>query len=303
MTCTLAGRLATSLLEHQFRVMTKLAKKLQIENTEAIHDVRVASRRMRAAISEYREIFYKTPMRDLQNSVREITRGLSEARQLDVSLDLVNAMKQETTDAKVRTALNFVARELADKRNEFSANVRESARKIQSPEFKELYLRAARPVHCQKRCVLARASRRIESRYQDAIDAWAKWRQSKETQDLHRLRITSKKLRYTCETYKPIFGEELEDLLGSLKNVQDVLGEWHDWAMMAAYAAEFEPAATERPAAGFQPLTRLINQKSRRLLARFGRLGPALFDTKKRELLVAKMTPADNRSSKKGQDK
>lgn len=303
MTCMLAAQLAISTFDRQFRVMGKLAKKLQAENADAIHDVRVASRRIRAAISEYGGIFCKTPMRKLRNDVREITRSLSEARQLDVSIALIAGMKPDVADKTARAALNFVARELVRKRHEFSAKVGESAAKIQSSEFKELYGRALRPARCRKRCILTRAVGRISAKYQEAIDAYLKWKQTKEMQDLHRLRIASKKLRYTCETYKAVCGDEVEDVIESLKEMQDVLGEWHDWAMLLAFAAEVKPLAGERAAGGFMPLGLIVSERSGRLLAKFGRMAPVLLNAKTKDKLVAALTPVKNRPRKKGEGK
>ena len=47
---------------------------------------------------------------------------------------------------------------------------------------------------------------------------------------LHRLRLISKRLRYTLELFVPCYGPELATGLESLKRLQDVLGELNDAA-------------------------------------------------------------------------
>src|SRR5450755_3227936 len=45
---------------------------------------------------------------------------------------------------------------------------------------------------------------------------------------LHRLRLASKRLRYTLELFRPYYPEGLEDRLDALKTLQDSLGEVND---------------------------------------------------------------------------
>jgi CHAD domain-containing protein len=45
---------------------------------------------------------------------------------------------------------------------------------------------------------------------------------------LHRLRLASKRLRYTLELFRPCYPAELEERLGALKTLQDYLGEVND---------------------------------------------------------------------------
>ncbi|HTP32076.1 MAG TPA: CHAD domain-containing protein [Candidatus Acidoferrales bacterium] len=46
--------------------------------------------------------------------------------------------------------------------------------------------------------------------------------------DLHRLRLLSKQLRYTLELFRPCYGPGLEERIGYLKRLQDLLGETND---------------------------------------------------------------------------
>jgi CHAD domain-containing protein len=45
---------------------------------------------------------------------------------------------------------------------------------------------------------------------------------------LHRLRLLSKRLRYTLELFRPCYGSGLEERLESLKRLQDLLGDIND---------------------------------------------------------------------------
>jgi len=49
-----------------------------------------------------------------------------------------------------------------------------------------------------------------------------------EPKELHRMRLASKRLRYTLELFRPCYGPGLEDRLDALKKLQDSLGDVND---------------------------------------------------------------------------
>src|SRR5215813_9833894 len=57
---------------------------------------------------------------------------------------------------------------------------------------------------------------------------------------LHRLRLLSKRMRYTLELFRPVYGPGLEERLDVLKSLQDVLGDTND-AVISAQLIEYLP--------------------------------------------------------------
>ena len=57
---------------------------------------------------------------------------------------------------------------------------------------------------------------------------------------LHRLRLISKRLRYTLELFRPIYGPGLDERLEALKHLQEMLGETND-AVISAGLIEYLP--------------------------------------------------------------
>jgi CHAD domain-containing protein len=47
-------------------------------------------------------------------------------------------------------------------------------------------------------------------------------------EDLHRMRLDAKRLRYTLELFRPCYGKGLEERLDALKKLQDSLGDVND---------------------------------------------------------------------------
>jgi CHAD domain-containing protein len=64
------------------------------EDIEGVHDMRVGSRRLRAALEQFRDVFPKRRFRPMVRGVKVLADALGEVRDLDVMIDrLVTDMK------------------------------------------------------------------------------------------------------------------------------------------------------------------------------------------------------------------
>ena len=78
---------------------------------------------------------------------------------------------------------------------------------------------------------------------------------------LHRLRIKTKKLRYSLEPLQAFQGDACEDaveLAAKFKQVQDAIGAWHDWATLAQLAQR------KLPSSGAEPLCAALRARTAR---------------------------------------
>jgi CHAD domain-containing protein len=77
---------------------------------------------------------------------------------------------------------------------------------------------------------------------------------------LHRLRIDTKKLRYSLEPLKE--SQESTELAAKLKQVQDAIGSWHDWATLQQVAErELNPLRTQLDV---EPLCSALRERTAR---------------------------------------
>ena len=66
---------------------------LRGDDVEALHDMRVASRRLRAALTVFTPAFQSEHYRQLEEEVKNVTTALGEARDLDVMMEEMQRMK------------------------------------------------------------------------------------------------------------------------------------------------------------------------------------------------------------------
>ncbi|MGI8923961.1 MAG: CHAD domain-containing protein [Fimbriimonadales bacterium] len=212
---------------------------------EALHAMRVATRRMRAAWRVFDGAFRRGRERRYVAELRTVARALGAVRDLDVLLEgaalYVEGLPQ---DEKVAIAPLF---------DDWRAK-REAARAglvalLDSPgyqKFVDAYISFATTEEAGTRSVGAvepqtvrdTAGSRIVAAYErvrayDAVMPWA------DVETLHALRIEGKRLRYTLEFFKEALPPQASDLIGWVTQLQDELGIMHDADVAANLARAF----------------------------------------------------------------
>ncbi len=223
-------RIGHSCLDHAFRNEPAILG----GQPEAVHQMRVAIRRLRAAISAFRKMLPEDQHRWVSSELRQLADMLGEARNLDV-------FKSELLDpAKAAMAGNadigFLERTVERRRRAAYSAIRQVLR---SPDHAKLMSRLLdwfdgrewrqspvpaglqRPVGEIAPAMLDRRRRMVERRRKGFA------RQSPEQQ--HRLRIALKKMRYTADLFSGLYPARRTAEFGSLlKRLQDDLGSAND---------------------------------------------------------------------------
>lgn len=188
---------------------------------EALHQARVALRRLRGALSLFRPAVRQSGLERLRRELRWITSSLSDARDLDVMLaehdDLARADRKKLQSAR-RAAYD---------------DVRAA---IDSQRLRNLLLDLVEWLSIgdwQK----AGASAPITKFANKRLDVlWKKVRQNSSgltglgDRRLHRLRIHVKKLRYAVEFLASLHGKDARKFTSRLEQIQDCLGRMNDEA-------------------------------------------------------------------------
>ncbi|MFZ3079877.1 MAG: CHAD domain-containing protein, partial [Bellilinea sp.] len=87
--------------------------------------------------------------------------------------------------------------------------------------------------------LLKLADQAIRARLDDFLDFDAIVDQPERIEELHAMRISAKRLRYTLETFAPLFEDGLKNYLKAMRSAQDMLGAIHDCDVWAVYIPQF----------------------------------------------------------------
>lgn len=213
---------------------------LQSADPEYVHQMRVAVRRLRSALSVFpRTAAEVSPRRE----AKWLASVLGEVRDWDV---LVEETFREIEEPPYETPLPFDARDEIARRR--AAARRKAKRALKSARYRKLTEAlstlglddAAGEVVIYAREALHDRHEKVEKRGHD-IEAQTE-------AELHRLRIATKKLRYTVEFFGSLFdAHAVKTYRRKLASLQDVLGVLNDAATTHALAQKAFGDATAPP--------------------------------------------------------
>lgn len=203
---------------------------------DAVHQMRVAARRMRSALQAFGRVIDRDQTRELTAELKWIAGELAGARDAEVMAEqfaaLLTSVPDELKLGPIDAALTrSFERRQADARGVCLAAL-DSDRYLALHDRIDALLtdppftaRASRKAKRELPNSVRRAYRRVESRM-----ATAQRQPSGEERDraLHETRKAAKRLRYATEAARPAAGKPAARLRKRLKSVQDLLGEHQD---------------------------------------------------------------------------
>jgi CHAD domain-containing protein len=235
-------------LRHLNRLVALQAKVLKGDDPEAVHDMRVASRRLQQVL----ELIFAQPLpreaRRLRRKIRRCRRLLGEVRNCDVLIQRVGGRlaRKRCSNREVWAA---VKQHLGERR---SAHFTRAARKLSKLNLADLYLRAkesldqfrpeaagapdspaaAPPDVPTRRPFRERLAEALLGVWNDFEQHSAAARREKTVPSLHAARISAKRLRYLLEAAGPFSIPGSAEALAWLKKIQERLGDWHDMEVL-----------------------------------------------------------------------
>jgi inorganic triphosphatase YgiF len=209
-------------------------------NAEALHQMRVSIRRLRAGKSVFSELIRDRRLGKLKAEFRWISRILGTARDLDVLLD--ETLKQQPNGSP-KGGLPDIVRAFRVQRDEAYSDVSEA---LNSTRFRTLIFETLEWVECggwqrkrgalaiaqREQAIVTHAARELRRRYKKLTKAAADFRKL-DPAARHRVRIRAKKLRYAVEFFGSVFpgnkhAQRHATMLSSLKELQSRLGALND---------------------------------------------------------------------------
>ncbi len=199
---------------------------------EAIHKMRVATRRLRTVLSLLQDttVFPKPRLRQFRRGLKDVARMLGDVRDLDVLLGRVHAY--EEAEPELIADLSPLRQQLMDQRKAAHARLRkhlESAKVAHILGQLETFVQTPVEVPLDQPVILVRhvAGSAIWQRY-EAVLTYESVMPGASLPLLHRLRIACKQTRYAMEFFQPALGKRAKPLLKVLLQAQDHLGRLHD---------------------------------------------------------------------------
>jgi CHAD domain-containing protein len=220
------------------------------EDPEAVHQARVATRRLRSTLRTFRSLLEPEWTTRLRDELKWLADLLGAVRDADVLLgrfrEHLAALPEADAKAGQRLLRSLVERREADRGRLLGA--------MGEPRYAtlldELVAAAAAPA------LLPGADQRaVEAMPPLVTKPWRRLRKTVRAagpdpadEDLHQIRIRAKRVRYAAEAVEPVIGKPADRFADAAADLQDVLGDQHDavvgesWLREAARSARRDQA-------------------------------------------------------------
>jgi CHAD domain-containing protein len=228
-----------SLLRKRLRRFAALLAEVLGEQTpDAVHDLRVWSRRLQQTLAALFPASRSHRLRSLRRTLRRSRRALGAWRNCDVVLQRLARRQRQTRSSEKRRAWALV---IDSVRNSRQQEVRRARKKLVRLDLFDL----AEEVEALLKAPAASRDGASASPFDIVSSARADWQaalsralEDRRVENIHGFRIQTKRLRYRIELLRDLGGQDTDAPLEWLKSLQDTLGGWHDRLELGRCIAE-----------------------------------------------------------------
>ena len=197
---------------------------------DAVHDMRVASRRLRETMRLLAPLYPGTEFADWYRRVRRVTGALGPVRDSDVFIDDFSKLAAKLGEGGRRTVAFLVGYRMGVREHELIVLNKKLASLDLTKSRRELR-KLARSVSGSsqaKRTLADFAHAAVAERSGVVFGALPAALREENMLQQHALRIDFKRLRYAVEVFAPVYGDDFDELHDTLTAFQDTLGDMHD---------------------------------------------------------------------------
>lgn len=232
---------------------------------ESLHDFRVAVRRARSMVGQFRDVLAPEPAARLRHSLSWLGKSTNALRDLDVYLEHEAAYRGMLSGPLARDLtplFDFIRRER-------EAALRKLADLMRSPDYaaalrrwRECVEDPAAPGRRGSEPFLRLAGARAAKKCRAVLEQGNRLPGRPEAADLHSLRIECKKLRYLLETLADRM-PEAGAVVHCLKKLQDALGGIQDLAVHESRSRDFAHAVSSAGVGSVLPAAEVLVSRMR----------------------------------------
>jgi CHAD domain-containing protein len=233
-----AGSAARSTIAAQLRALIEQVPGAQRGEPEAVHLVRVAARRLRAAVRLFAPYIASLRPKVIDERLKWLGKQAGAVRDLDV-LGQILQERSTKLDPQLGKDLEPLFEDVRVRRAKAANDL---ARSLSSNRYKSLAARLSGPIAITARgdaAFGAVAGNLFAPILKSVLRAGDKMHGDPTPDDLHSLRKRAKAARYSLEMMLAIDKKQFGEMLEALEELQDKAGEHHDAVVAAAWVKEF----------------------------------------------------------------
>ena len=220
------------------------------EDTEALHQMRVAARRFKGYLKIFSTLFPKSRYRKIYNSVSDFIRAIGEIRETDVSFEIIDnhVIKKNPADNKI--LILFISK-LKNHKSGLREQLKNNAEIIKFISTKDEIISLIKEGFAKKQkekftgfnldLGFTDNAEIIIPVLRERVMALKKsvFKHPLKKTELHKLRIKAKPLRYAMEMYNGLISNGFDELISETKKFVEYAGAIHDIDVLIPKLNEF----------------------------------------------------------------
>jgi CHAD domain-containing protein len=213
------------------------AAALDWKDPEGVHDMRVASRRLRSALRDFSPYIREQPLKTCAKQIREIAQCLGRVRDLDVSIATLEKLASRCPAdvlPGIQRLIQERIRRREPERNSLERIIAKERFEQLVSQFLQASRRATRPKVSKNKDngnepSFRETSREIIAKRADELErigstVFEPFRQKR----LHRMRIAAKRVRYSIQLFAQCLPDAVNAVVEPVARLQGNLGDLHD---------------------------------------------------------------------------
>lgn len=212
---------------------------------EAVHQLRVASRHLRAFVDMFAPFVDPASVRAVQAPLQQITRAVRDLRDADVQAQGLEARVRRATSESERIAVNHLLDRVHQRRVFYAERAEKRLKKVEFGQLAATLRAMLDQVALRAQAPSASYGLVAEIAYQPIVEeaqaAAPDPSVPPSPEALHEFRLALKKLRYASELIQPALGDRFHEIRDHAKALQGTLGDHQDYV-------EFEKLVSKRHA-------------------------------------------------------
>lgn len=235
-------------LHKRLQTLTRECGLRRAEDAESIHRMRVASRRMRAALDLFKDTLPRKKYPGWEKQVKRVTRALSAARDTDVQIAAVEESFGRLNGPGHRPGIARLKLRLQQRRARLQTDVSKVLEAWETSAVADnmgrslcwtLVRARMNRVQAVSPAVVQRAHAPILRRLEEFLSYEFFVDKPERAEELHAMRIAAKRLRYTLEIFAPLDKDKFKTPLKAVREAQELLGGIHDGDVWAQFLPQF----------------------------------------------------------------
>lgn len=197
---------------------------------KGVHDMRVATRRLRSALRDVKPFLQAEPLKSVKKELKKISDALGEVRDRDVAIGALDKLAEDADDDAVKAGIGKLIAGKTEERNAARAELTAVITAGNINNLRKTFAAALKEaLRGQDRISFTVAAGRASAaNLDDLLDLGPTIYRPFKRNRLHKLRIAAKRLRYSLELLALCLGSDAKSLAKEISRMQDFLGELHD---------------------------------------------------------------------------